>query len=44
MGMTVTGCGKYAKILNNLKSPITIIEEAGEVLESNSLSVLTPFT
>ena len=44
VGMTVTGCAKYSALLEKLQSPITIIEEAAEVLEANTLSVLTDFT
>jgi helicase required for RNAi-mediated heterochromatin assembly 1 len=41
VGMTITGCAKYSSLLEKLKSPITIIEEAAEVLESHCISVLT---
>lgn len=44
VGMTITGSAKYAKHLEGLESPITIIEEAAEVLESHTISVLTKFT
>lgn len=42
--MTLTGCAKYSHYLKELKSPITVIEEAAEVLESHTISVLTPYT
>lgn len=44
IGMTITGSAKYAAHLEGLESPITIIEEAAEVLESHTISVLTKHT
>ena len=44
VGMTITGSAKYAKHLEGLESPITVIEEAAEVLESHTISVLTKYT
>ena len=41
MGLTVTGCAKYAKHLNKLKFGIMIIEEAAEVLESHTIAILS---
>jgi len=40
----VTGCAKYSYFLEKLKSSITIIEEAAEVLECLNISVLTQNT
>jgi len=42
--MTITGCAKYSDIIERLKSPITVIEEAAEVLEAPCISVLTKYT
>jgi superfamily I DNA and/or RNA helicase len=39
--MTTSGCAKYAKLLEELKSPILVIEEAAEVLESSVLTCIT---
>lgn len=44
VGVTVSGCAKYSKFLEKLKAPITIIEEAAEVLETHTISVLTEHT
>lgn len=44
VGMTITGSAKYAAYLDGLESRITIIEEAAEVLESHTISVLTKHT
>lgn len=44
VGMTVSGCAKYSHYLERLQSPITIIEEAAEVLETHTISVLTKYT
>lgn len=44
IGMTVNGCAKYSHYLEQLESPITIIEEAAEVLETHTISVLTKHT
>ncbi len=44
IGLTITGCAIFMKKLEKLKSPITIIEEAAEVLESKTISVLTQHT
>ncbi|CAD8184636.1 unnamed protein product [Paramecium pentaurelia] len=41
VGVTLTGCAKYAEKLSNLKFNILIVEEAGEVLESNLVAVLS---
>ena len=41
MGLTVTGCAKYAKHLDKLKFGIMIIEEAAEVLESHTIAILS---
>ena len=44
VGVTVSGCAKYAHYLEKLEAPITIIEEAAEVLETHTISVLTKHT
>lgn len=44
VGVTVSGCAKYSHYLERLESPITIIEEAAEVLETHTISVLTKHT
>jgi len=41
IGLTVTGCAKYAKGLNSIDYDIMIIEEAAEVLESHTAAILT---
>jgi hypothetical protein len=42
IGVTVTGCAKYADKLAKLGCSIMIIEEAAEVLESHTIAILTP--
>ena len=42
--MTTTGCAKYSTILEQSNFEVIIIEEAGEVLESHVLSLLTKNT
>lgn len=42
VGMTVTGCAKFAKYINSLRSRIMLIEEAAEVLESHTAVLLQP--
>jgi hypothetical protein len=41
VGMTVNGCSKYSERLSNLDCKITVIEEAAEVMEAQTLSILT---
>ena len=41
IGLTVTGCAKYAKGLNSIDYDIMIIEEAAEVLECHTAAILT---
>ncbi|CAK85699.1 unnamed protein product (macronuclear) [Paramecium tetraurelia] len=41
VGATLSGCAKYAEKLSNLKFNILVVEEAGEVLESNLIAVLS---
>ncbi|CAD8088773.1 unnamed protein product [Paramecium sonneborni] len=41
VGVTLSGCAKYAEKLSNLNFNILIVEEAGEVLESNLVAVLS---
>ena len=44
VGMTVSGCAKFSNYLERLEAPITIIEEAAEVLETHTIAVLTKHT
>ena len=44
VAMTTTGCAKYSTILEQSNFEVIIIEEAGEVLESHVLSLLTKNT
>jgi len=44
VGVTVSGCARFAHYLEKLQAPITIIEEAAEVLETHTISVLTKHT
>ncbi|KAM3146819.1 hypothetical protein pb186bvf_000973 [Paramecium bursaria] len=41
VGVTVTGCAKYASILKNINAKIMVIEEAAEVLESHCAAIIT---
>jgi superfamily I DNA and/or RNA helicase len=41
VGMTVNGCSKYSERLSNLDCKITVIEEAAEIMEAQTLSILT---
>lgn len=41
MGVTVTGCAKYASKLERLNYSIMIIEEAAEVLEAHTMAILS---
>ena len=42
VGMTTTGAAIHQRLLNLLKAPVVIVEEAAEVLEPNLLAALTP--
>jgi hypothetical protein len=42
VAMTITGCAKQQKMISLLKPAIVLIEEAAEVLESQTISVLNP--
>lgn len=42
IGVTVTGFAKYRALLSHLKPKIVLIEEAGELLESNQVTVCIP--
>jgi superfamily I DNA and/or RNA helicase len=44
IAMTTTGAAKNKKILEGIKSKITIVEEAGEVLESHIIASFTSST
>ena len=44
VGMTTTGCAKYATILEQCNFEVVIIEEAAEVLESHVAALLTKHT
>ncbi|KXJ79964.1 hypothetical protein RP20_CCG027365 [Aedes albopictus] len=44
VGMTTTFAARNHSLLQLLKSPIVLIEEAAEVLESHIVASLTPFT
>eukprot|EP00960_Hanusia_phi_P066370 766386-Hanusia_phi.AAC.3 len=40
IGCTVTGLSKFNDLVNGLKSPVVLIEEAAEILEAQTLSLL----
>lgn len=42
--MTTTGRSKYSKMLENIKFPIVIVEEAAEVFEAHIITSLTKET
>ena len=42
VGMTTTGAARYQHIIQQLASPIVIIEEAAEVLEAHVITALNP--
>ena len=42
MGFTITQAATFQEILSKLESPVVIVEEAAEVLESHLLAALTP--
>ncbi|KAL4453714.1 hypothetical protein ABPG74_009610 [Tetrahymena malaccensis] len=44
VGMTLNGASINSQLIQNLQSPIVIIEEAGEVLESLLIPILQPST
>ncbi|NWS36582.1 ZNFX1 protein, partial [Polioptila caerulea] len=41
VGMTTTGAAKYRRILEYVKPPIVIVEEAAEVLEAHTITTLS---
>lgn len=41
IGVTVTGCAKYASHLKLLEFGVMVIEEAAEVLESHSVAIIS---
>ncbi|KAL8945029.1 MAG: hypothetical protein Q9216_000013 [Gyalolechia sp. 2 TL-2023] len=42
IGMTTTGCAKYWSMLKNLNLQTLICEEAGEIMEAQTISTLLP--
>lgn len=44
IGMTTTGAAKFNKVIQKVRAPIIIVEEAAEVLESHIVSALTSST
>jgi superfamily I DNA and/or RNA helicase len=42
--MTSTLAAKEHEVLSRLKAPIIIMEEAGELLEAQTLACLSPYT
>lgn len=39
--MTTTGAAKYRSVLQDVKPPVVIVEEAAEVLEAHTITTLT---
>lgn len=41
IGMTTTGAAKYRSVLQEVKPPVVIVEEAAEVLEAHTITTLS---
>jgi hypothetical protein len=43
VGMTLSGYAKYSHLMKNLKSEVLVMEDASEILEAQSISILSPY-